>query len=148
MQEPLEQISATISTLRKHIESFVGSINSALERTATSPELNVKDFFFKIGEGQMPSRLFRGEGTFNTLIIDECGIVLKQTLKAGGEFIAHSHPNSTEITLVTKGLIEEVLTGQVLKPGHCYRAESYQKHQYRILEDAILITTFIFMPAE
>lgn len=142
--EELDAIAVTIGNLRIHFNDFVDAINSAIERSESTPELSTRKFFFRLGEGLMPSRLFKGHGSFNVIIIDEAGVVMKQTLKAGGEFIVHTHSDATEITLVTKGLMKEKLSGKTLPPGHCFRAEVNQPHQYEILEDSILITTFIF----
>lgn len=140
----LDEISVVIKNLRSHIDGFINSINSAIERSGTTPELSTRKFFFRLGEGQMPSRLYRGVGSFNVLIIDETGVVMRQTLAGGGGFINHTHCDATEITLVTKGLIKEMVSGQVVAPGHCFRVEPGVPHHYEILENTIMLTTFVY----
>lgn len=92
----------------------------------------------------MPSRLFKGEGMVNVLVIDEMGVVLKLTLKGGGSYIAHCHNDATEVILVTEGLVREVISDTVIKMGERFRVKAGQEHDYEILEDSVILTTFIF----
>lgn len=135
----------TIKGLREQMESFSERIDSAIERSNASPNLSVRNFFFKTGEERMPSRLFKGEGMVNVLVIDEMGVVIKLTLKGGGMYIAHSHDDATEVILVTEGLIREVISGTIIKIGERFRVKAGQEHEYEILEDTVILCTFIFI---
>lgn len=145
MKNPLENISQTIANLRNQIEHFSDSINSAIERSGTTPELSVRAFFYKKEDIKMPSRLFQGEGICSPFRIDSSGVGMILKLKKGGSYIPHKHHDAIEIIHVNMGLVLEVISGQIIKPGQEFRADAGVLHQYKILEDSQIVTTFIFI---